>query len=209
MNGLEEITDKAVGMLNKDSVMVYIGGYTGRRAKNYLERVPMEMHIFEPCSKNFKIMVKRLGRFGAHCYQRAVGRETRGGNLFIWNRSGDEGTSQNNSLYKEHVVRARKIKKRPIEIITLEDFTEREGIKKIDLLKLNCEGGEYDIIYSDLSIVKMIAVSFHAKNDFFNSDKYAQKREKIYRYLEDSGFKLIIGEKLLKSKLHIDQLWKK
>lgn len=209
MNGLEEITDKAVASLGKASVMVYVGGYTGRRARNYLERVPMEMYIFEPCSKNYKIMKKRLDPFNAHCYQMAVGRETMGGSLYIWNRSGDEGTSQNNSLYKNHLVKADKIKKRPIETITLEDFIKREGIKKIDLLKLNCEGGEYDIIYSDLSIVKMIAVSFHAKNLFFNSDKFAQKRKEIYARLEKQGFKLIMGEKLLRSKKHIDQLWKK
>ena len=210
MNGLEEIVDKAVGTLNKGAIMVYVGGYNGRRAQNYLERVPMEMHIFEPCKKNYKIMVKRLKKFNAHAHQMAMGRTTGDGSLYIWNRLGDEGTSQNNSLYKKHLAgKADKIKKRPIETITLEDFIKREEIKKIDLLKLNCEGGEYDIIYSDLSIVKMIAVSFHAKNEFFNSDAYAQKRKEIYEHLEKQGFKLITGEKLLKSKRHIDHLWKK
>ena len=55
-------------------------------------------------------------------------------------------------------------KKVEIKTIRLSDFCKKEKIKKIDFLKVDCEGAEFEIFHKDeafLNIVKKIIMECH------------------------------------------------
>lgn len=54
-----------------------------------------------------------------------------------------------------------------IEIRAISDFMQSQGIEKIDLIKIDCEGAEYDILTSlDLTDVTWIEGECHGINDW-------------------------------------------
>lgn len=59
----------------------------------------------------------------------------------------------------------------PVECISLDEIIENNNIKHIELLKIDCEGAEYDIIYGSTyfqnNIVKNIVGEFH--NLYYNT----------------------------------------
>lgn len=208
--GLMEIYP-AIKHLKEDSLVVWVGGYDGKVAANALNAMrdlSVKMHVIEPCPKNFKIMCRKLLKYtSAICHKLAITRETGETMLNVCHFSGHAGSSGSNSVYKGHLARSKKI---PVQGCNLDDFLNINGIDHVDLLKLNCEGAEYQIFPGKfLDITDMIAVSFHAKNAFFNSEPFIQKRKEIYEHLESKGFILEIGKKWLKCKKHINQLWRK
>lgn len=67
-----------------------------------------------------------------------------------------------NSLYQEHARSAQAV---TVPAITLDTIVKKHAIKRIDFLKLDCEGAEYDILGSvspeTLARVRQIAMEHH------------------------------------------------
>ena len=200
--------DKAIKCLKQSSTMIYVGGYDGHVAENYLNEKFFTMHLIEACPKNYRIMERRFhNNIWVKCHNLAIAGGTRGMMLNVCHFSGKKGSSGSNSIFKNHLKKSKMIS---VQGMSMDDFIKKQRIKHVDLLKLNCEGAEYKIFPGEfLDITDMIAVSFHAKNKFFNGPEFIEKRQSTYQLLEEKGFKLIMGEKLLKSKRHINQLWKR
>jgi len=74
-----------------------------------------------------------------------------------------------------------------IDCTTLRDIFEQEGIEKCDLLKLDCEGAEFEILYNTpddyLHRTKCIRLEYH------NLDNDKNNVSELKRYLESKGFR--------------------
>lgn len=74
-----------------------------------------------------------------------------------------------------------------IETISLEDFIKQNNIDKIDFLKIDCEGGEYEILLNCpkevLNKIKKISMEYHYVNENKNGNK-------IRDFLEKNGFEV-------------------
>lgn len=81
-----------------------------------------------------------------------------------------------------------KKQKYKVKTLSLKDIIDENKIKKIQYLKLDCEGGEYDILLNlskkYLDKIKTIYLEQHHTPDILN--KYAE--ESITNYLEKNGF---------------------
>ena len=77
-----------------------------------------------------------------------------------------------------------------VDTTSLEDFVDRAGIKKIDFLKMDCEGAEYDILMNCpqriLSMIQRIGMEYH-----FCEDK--KDPQVLVDILEDNGFKVTMS----------------
>jgi FkbM family methyltransferase len=76
-----------------------------------------------------------------------------------------------------------------VEAMSLEDVFNRYRIDRCQLLKLNCEGAEYEILYSApdsvLAKIKRIAMEYHAK------ENKRQKANEMVSFLRQHGFEVV------------------
>jgi FkbM family methyltransferase len=169
----EEYKNKNV-KINKDDTVLDIGGNIGIFSLYSLYKKAKEVHVFEPGEKQYKAIVDNLsGTFkNLKINNMAVSKQTGSVNFYENNISTLSSTMFNSN---------NKIKSVPS--ITIEDYFKEKKLDKIDFLKIDCEGGEYEIIE-------------HINKDFLQS-----KVDKIV--LEYHHFK---DEDKLRSKQLIDKL---
>lgn len=74
-----------------------------------------------------------------------------------------------------------------VNTISLNDFIRKYNIKKIDFLKMDCEGAEFEILFGcskkTLALIKKIGMEYHNIDDKKNVHK-------LKYFLEDNGFKI-------------------
>ncbi len=159
--------------LGEGSVVLDLGGYQGQWASDLFSRYRCHIFVFEPVSgfakrirtrfrNNDKIEVFRFG-LGRHSRSESIHISADGSSLF--------GTSSNCEQ---------------IKIIDVKDWINKRGIDKIALIKINIEGGEYELldrlIETDLiKKIENIQVQFH--NISQNS---RSKMERIHEELRNT-----------------------
>ena len=76
-----------------------------------------------------------------------------------------------------------------VPLVTLTDAFDKNHIKNVDLLKVDCEGAEYDILFNagdSLSIVQKMVMEVHEPKYFGIPDKYTI--DGLIQLLEEHGF---------------------
>ena len=165
-------------------VVVDIGGNVGSFAI-YAATMSSDSKIIvlEPCPKFYETLCANVAEnsFGSRivCCQAAVGVEDSTCRLVI--ESSDFAyptTTSSNSEQEPDAVE--------VECVTLAGILEKNGIDFIDLLKVDCEGGEYDLIYSaseeSLNRVRTIRMEFH------EIDAERRNGAALRTFLQDRGF---------------------
>ena len=161
--------------LNEDSIVFDIGGYVGDFAEKISKKFGCKIYLFEPSQSFYK---KCLERFKDNknilCFNYGVG-----------NLNGDFVLSNDN----EASSTKRKISDKEgekIKIKKISNIIEEQRVNNIDLMKINIEGGEYDLLpfiinENLISKINNIQVQFH--NFIPNAVK---KREEITNLLKNT-----------------------
>ncbi len=167
--------------LNTNSIVFDIGGYEGKWAANIFSKYCCFIHIFEPViefasrienkfSRNKKVTVYKFG-------------------LSNENKTSKISVDKNSSSFYESgntIINAR--------LVRAIDFIRKNRIGKIDLMKINIEGGEYDLLEHliDSGFIKNITnvqVQFHdfipnAKKRMESIQKMLKKTHRLtYQYI--------------------------
>ena len=159
--------------LNKDSVVFDIGGYIGDFSEKIFNKFGCNIYLFEPSSSFYKKCLERFkDNKNIFCFNYGLG-----------NLNGDFVLSNDN----EASSIKRKINTKKGEIIKIKkisDIIVEQRINKIDLMKINIEGGEYELLSylineNLISKINNIQVQFH--NFIPNAKK---KREDIINLLK-------------------------
>jgi len=83
-----------------------------------------------------------------------------------------------------------------IQCVTLDDVFKKNKIDKCDLLKMDCEGAEFEIIYNAssecLDKIEEIRMEYHCFEE-------GQTVQKLIDFLKDAGFKLTKFKKCTES----------
>jgi FkbM family methyltransferase len=117
-------------------IIVDIGAFVGVSAKKYVYMYPnAELYLFEPVTKFFNEL---LGNFQENknvvCFNKAITVDGRNVEIIIDGAASSTFLSTSESLLKESC-----------ESISVEQMLNLCG-RKISLLQINCEGGEYAIL---------------------------------------------------------------
>tara|TARA_B100001540_G_scaffold95539_1_gene86097 strand:- start:640 stop:1371 length:732 start_codon:yes stop_codon:yes gene_type:complete len=159
--------------LNKNSIIFDIGGYLGDFTEKISKKFDSKIYLFEP---NLEFYEKCLNKFRNNkniiCFDFGLG-----------NISGEFSLSDNNEA-SSTVRILEKDKTKKIKIKKISDVIEELKINKIDLMKINIEGGEYDLLFclieKDLiSRINNLQIQFHS---FVPNAK--NNREKIINLLK-------------------------
>lgn len=165
----------------------YIGDfsiYAGKRANRGV------VYVFEPSKDNYFLTKKNveLNKFkNIFIYNKGLYKES-GKIIFHLNKKA-LGSS---SLYPVERKNG-EYKKERIRVIAINYFIKLNKIKRIDYLKLDCEGAEDDIIYSlhnnILTRIRCIVMEYH-ESPIKKRKKYS--KIKLARYLQKFGFKVYL-----------------
>lgn len=172
----------------KSPVIINIGAYYGnfvtailKTHDNYL------IYAIEPSPKSFKILKKRFKKDKKIITINAAVSD-KNGKLPFYNAGGKKC----DSLVKKFTKGKKEtVTKTIVKTITTRSLFEKYKIKKVDLLKINCEGGEY-ALFDDceyLDNVNNVCIEFHNSPEF---GKIREKRSGIIKILE-KDFTLQVG----------------
>ncbi|CAB4124270.1 Methyltransferase FkbM [uncultured Caudovirales phage] len=147
--------------VQKNDVVLDVGASAGPFTQSIIDKEPKQVYCFEPSPNFFKTL---SGNFENNplvtCINKAIVSETYNGekiNVF-WENGETE-----------------------FPTITFKEFLASHNVSKIDMMKTDCEGGEYDIFTEDnlefiLNNIKNIAGEFHFIN---NADHLNYKFKKF------------------------------
>ncbi|WP_210519767.1 FkbM family methyltransferase [Hymenobacter terricola] len=139
--------------LNSDSLVWDLGGYEGQWASDIYAKYNCSMMIFEPFipyAKNIQLRFENNNRI----------------NVFMFGLGARTETLAFSVLANSSSVFADGPKDEKIDIFSVEQFIADKAIKQVDLVKINIEGGEFELLESLLdtgliSLFKNVQVQFH------------------------------------------------
>lgn len=157
--------------LDSSSVVVDVGGYEGQWSSDIFAKYQCNIHIFEPVKSFFEKIKERFNKND----------KIKTYNIGLSNKNNKLSISlleDSSSLFKQDT------KNEHIEIADASNFFKENNIEHMDLIKINIEGGEYDLLENlietgYISKIKNIQVQFH---DFVPDAK--ERMLKIQKRLE-------------------------
>ena len=119
--------------LTRASLVFDVGGYHGDWCHEIHARYGCALHVFEPVPAFAQGIARRFHEVGAiHVHPFGLGADTREERMTI----AADGSS---------IFRAGE-RTETIRIVRAAEFLERDAIGEIDLMKINIEGGEYELL---------------------------------------------------------------
>jgi FkbM family methyltransferase len=151
--------------LDKNSIIFDLGGYEGQWASDIFAKYCCTVHVFEPVLE-FTNNIKERFSQNPHIIVHQFGLSDRDQIVQI------HFDRNQSSMYTSGTD------VREAKLISAKKFIDMEGIEHIDLMKINIEGGEYDLVdhLIHTALVKQIAniqVQFH--DHVPNAEKRMQK----------------------------------
>lgn len=139
--------------LNKDSVVFDLGGYKGEFAADIYNKYQSTIYVFEPIQSFYNLIKKQfIDNPRIKVYQYGLAGQDQTMQISL--------TDNSSSVY---------IKSKLTETIQLKsiiDFIKTNNIDYIDLIKVNIEGGEYDVLealiaHNMLPLFSDLQIQFH------------------------------------------------
>jgi len=140
--------------LNKKSIVFDIGGYEGQWASDIFSKYQSEICVFEPIKEFYENISERFSK----------NKKIR---VFPF---GLGSNNQKTEIYKNGNVSSTYMKvsekKETVQFVCISDFIYDHGYKKIDLMKINIEGGEFELLEhliekGFIGSIENIQVQFH------------------------------------------------
>ncbi|MEK6817269.1 MAG: FkbM family methyltransferase, partial [Nanoarchaeota archaeon] len=154
--------------INKNDIVVDIGAHAGIftiLASYYAKNG--KVYAFEPMKENFELLKENIKLNLAkniEAINRAVSNKSGKLNFYV---SQTKNKGQNSIYNLGHSQ-----KQISVEKISFKNFLKK--IKKIDFLKIDCEGAEYEILFSlskkELEKIKKISMEFHNYGKYTGKD---------------------------------------
>ncbi len=175
-------------------VIVDIGANAGYAATFFLSHFPQARVIsFEPLPTNFELLSKNQKQNEFLNWQispKAVGKSNGKISLFFQK---SKGLTPVSSIYADFDNNNQDCIE--VEMVSLSQIFQDFSLSQIDLLKLDCEGAEYEILYHTpqeyLNKIRLIVMETHHRNNE-NGNK-----ETLANFLQNVGFQTKIKEEML------------
>jgi FkbM family methyltransferase len=151
--------------LNENSVVIDLGGYKGQFASDIFGKYMCNVLVFEPIKEYYEMIHERFKKNPKiDVFKFALGEQDKTEFFYL----DADGTSINNKSGHNTNLKQEVIFK------DIETFFKEKNITTVDLIKINIEGGEYElleyILDKDLAkVFKNIQVQFHKY--ILNSDE--------------------------------------
>lgn len=173
---IEEFIYQVHGPANvKDKVVVDVGAFVGDSSIYFALKGAKKIYAIEPNPEAFREMLEniKLNNLNDRIVPINAAIGSKAGTIRVANINIEETTVTYYDLNSMGSIE--------VPMMTLSQLFEQYGIEP-DILKMDCEGCEYDVILNDYEHVKLfkeIIVEYHSRNDLFNELKL--RLEQNYR----------------------------
>ena len=139
--------------LNENSIIFDVGGFKGEFAMQMIKKYNSQIYIFEPVEAFFLVIKEKfLNNPNVKC--------------FNYGLAGHDQELEINVAHNASSIYLNSNLTETIQLKSLVDFIKVNNIKHIDLIKINIEGGEYELLESLLdsnciTMIDNIQVQFH------------------------------------------------
>ncbi len=186
----DEYLKNKIDIQNKD-IIIDIGGHVGLfalYASQFCKKG--QIYSFEPVIENYNLFLKNVENnnlTNIKVFNTAVSKSDGKINLFLNSDQAAHSIFTKSDLFKE------------VNSITLQKIFEENNIKNCDLLKIDCEGAEYEIL-ENLPIkyftkIQKIIIECHfvkTKKDLFNKLKISLKQQNFELVEKELDNELVI-----------------
>lgn len=148
--------------LDENSLVFDVGGYKGQGASDLFSMYLPTIYIFEPRAEYAESIEKRFKKNNKiNVFDFGLSNKKSDDYIYV----NDDGST----LFLKNK------QKEKIKLESISDFIKKNNIKKIDLLKLNIEGGEYEVL-DDLIDSKLLKIITNLQIQFHNFHLDAKKK---------------------------------
>ena len=161
--------------LSKDSVVFDLGGYEGQWASDIFSKYVCTVHIFEPY-RVYAAKIQERFKKNDNVFVHSFGLAMNADSLMM------TVSADSSSLFKDGDDATE------VQMVEASDFFDKHHVETVDLMKINIEGGEYDLL--DYLIekhlvnrIENIQVQFH---DFV--DNAEERMHAIQAKLNDTHY---------------------
>ena len=123
-------------MLNENSIVFDLGGYKGQFASDIFSKYCSNIYIFEPAHEFYESIVKR------YKYNDKI----KVFNFGLADKDIEVNMALENDGSSIYIEKPLSEKHDQVKLVEAEKFFTDNNIKHIDLMKINIEGGEYDLL---------------------------------------------------------------
>jgi FkbM family methyltransferase len=186
----EPISDIKLFLSATETPMIFdVGANVGQSAIQFRHSVPTSViHSFEPSPTTFETLRKQCADIqGVHTWNCGVGAAT--GQMTLIENVEPDMTS---FLEPSKFAWGRVDKSTTVEVITLDDFTSRNHIDYIHILKSDTQGYEYEVLKGAKRLMSEERIAM-VYLEFIFSDMYkgATPFDRISELLREQGFLLV------------------
>jgi FkbM family methyltransferase len=148
--------------LNENSVVFDMGGFEGNWAAEIYARYSCHILVFEPHLPFYENIKQRFSKNGKiKVYPFGLSSKTE--KVCFYESADGSSTFQ----VTEEGVAEEKVTE--IELVDVSDFIEKQNVRNIDLIKINIEGGEFELLErliekKQLSLFANLQIQFHDIN---------------------------------------------
>jgi len=152
--------------VEENDIVLDIGASVGPFTYSILNKKPKQVYCFEPSEREFKTLTKNIKGFAVIPIPK--------------------GISNTNSIVESDMLFGGETE---METITFSKFINLYNIEKIDFIKTDCEGGEYDIFTQDnldflKNNVKKVVGEWHLRYPELK-EKFRNFRDNILPHFKD------------------------
>ena len=145
--------------LDENSIVFDLGGFKGNFSSDLYARMPCKIYIFEPIKK-YHLIIKNRFKLNNMIKIFPYGLSDKTESNFIEIK----GECSSTFINKYENYENKTIEK--IKLFDIDEFIEEKNINKIDLMKINIEGGEYNVIQrliekNKVQNIKYLQIQFH------------------------------------------------
>jgi FkbM family methyltransferase len=137
-------------LIRSDFVILDIGANIGYNILCFAQYAPDgQLYAFEPDKDTFRLLVKNINQnklFHIKASQTALSDQKGTGNFYV--------CSDNAYSSLKDTKRKKIVKTVPVNVTTLDDFITENTIKRIDLIKIDVEGFEYNVLNGGSKAIK-------------------------------------------------------
>lgn len=173
--------------IKKGDIVMDIGAHIGTFSI-FASQYAKAVYSFEPVPENFHLLQENIQanqKSNIISVNKAVSLASGKRDLFI-----DKENRGGHSFYSDSDKKSANI---VAQTVSLTDFFAEQKIAKIDFLKIDCEGGEYDILFgcpkSALNIIDKISMEYHPIDQ-------ARNARTLKAFLESNGFSVNLVESM-------------